>query len=287
MGAPRRSAGPLPVLLTHLNDRFDYAMVDSPENAPGEVISARGLGLTYRGGVAALAGVDCQVRQGEFVSLVGPSGCGKSTLLRAVAGLAQPTEGSLRVAARSASPAGRPKGRLSFVFQDATLLPWRTVAGNIRLPLELARLPRAQRPERVTTGLRMIGLEEFAGHRPRQLSGGMRMRVSLARALVTQPELLLLDEPFGALDDITRQRLNEELLALWSRWRWTALFVTHNIAEAAFLSTRILVMSARPGRIVADLPVPFGPSRPHELRASAEFARFVGQVSQRLWSNPS
>lgn len=236
------------------------------------------VGMTYRGGVPAVDGVSIAVREGEFVSLVGPSGCGKSTLLRIVAGLISATRGQALLS--SGPPVlARRRVRLSFVFQDATLLPWRSAEGNVGLPLEIAGVERSLRRERARAALALVGLGDFTHARPRELSGGMRMRVSLARALVTDPQLILLDEPFGALDDITRQTLNEELLALRQKRDWTALFVTHNIAEAAFLSTRIVVFSPRPGRIAADLPVPFPAKRQAELRAEAEFARFVGQVS--------
>jgi len=246
------------------------------------MVAADALDMTFPGAIHALAKVNFTVRRGEFVSLVGPSGCGKSTLLRLIAGLASPTVGTLSVAGLPAAVARRRATRLSFVFQDATLLPWRTAAANIGLPLELAALAGAEREARVRDSLRMVGLSDFARRRPRELSGGMRMRVSLARALVTHPELLLLDEPFGALDDITRQRLNEDLLDLWLKQRWTSVFVTHNIAEAAFLSTRILVMSQRPGTIAADIAVPFATPRRPELRAEADFARFVGDVGREL-----
>lgn len=237
--------------------------------------------MTFAGGIHALRAVSFSIKRGEFVSLVGPSGCGKSTLLRLVAGLAAPSAGRLTVAGQSPRKA-REALRVSFVFQDATLLPWRSSLRNVALPLELAGVGRADRHQRAAVGLQRVGLGDFLQSRPRQLSGGMRMRVSLARALVTQPELLLLDEPFGALDDLTRQALGEELLGLWSERHWTALFVTHNIAEAAFLSTRILVIGPRPGTIVADVPVPFGPQRTPDLRSHADFARFVGEVAARL-----
>ena len=223
-----------------------------------------------------------EIPVGQFVSIVGPSGCGKSTLLRLVAGLVAPTRGTLEVAGEPPAVARRDRARLSFVFQDATLLPWRSVRANVRLPLELSRSRAGDDEARVDEALALVGLSDFAGRYPSELSGGMRMRVSLARALAIEPELLLLDEPFGALDDITRQALNEELMNLWFKRRWTALFVTHNIAEAVFLSERILVMSPRPGRIVADLSVPFAMPRTAALRSQAEFARLTGDVSRTL-----
>lgn len=242
--------------------------------------------MTFAGGVQALRHVSFATKAGEFVSLVGPSGCGKSTLLRLVAGLLAPSTGRLTVAGKSPRQA-RDTLRVSFVFQDATLLPWRSAERNVALPLELAGVPRDVRRQRAIAGLRRVGLGDFSARPPRELSGGMRMRVSLARAMVTQPELLLLDEPFGALDDLTRQSLGEDLLGLWNERPWTALFVTHNIAEAAFLSTRILVMSPRPGTIVADVPVPFPAQRSPELRAQPDFARFVGEVAAQLRRRPS
>ena len=246
------------------------------------LVQAAGLGIAFSGKIQALAGVDLAVPPGQFVSIVGPSGCGKSTLLRLIAGLAQATEGSLQIAGQSPKIARRERGHMSFVFQDPTLLPWRSVARNIALPLELLGFKGPLQAERVAQGLRMIALEEFAARFPSQLSGGMRMRVSLARALVTEPELLLLDEPFAALDDITRQTLGEELLELWARQHWTGIFVTHNIAEAVFLSERVLVMSPRPGRIVADIAIPFAAPRRPELRATGEFAALTGQIGAQL-----
>lgn len=237
--------------------------------------------MTFAGGVQALRHVSFATKAGEFVSLVGPSGCGKSTLLRLVAGLLTPSTGRLTVAGKSPRQA-RDALRVSFVFQDATLLPWRSAERNVALPLELAGVPRDVRRKHAIAGLHRVGLGDFSARPPRELSGGMRMRVSLARAMVTQPELLLLDEPFGALDDLTRQSLGEDLLGLWNERPWTALFVTHNIAEAAFLSTRILVISPRPGTIVADVRVPFPVQRSPELRAQPDFARFVGDVAAHL-----
>lgn len=242
---------------------------------PGDVlVQADSLGMTFDSRHEALRDVNCTVRRGEFVSLVGPSGCGKSTLLRLIAGLLSPTAGTLSVHGTQ---------RVGFVFQDATLLPWRTVAGNIRLPLELDGVPRAEQNRAVRDGLQLIGLAEADGRRfPRMLSGGMRMRVSLARSLAHRPDLLLLDEPFGALDEILRQQLNEELLRMRAERDWTAVFVTHNVSEAVFLSSRILVISAVPGTIVADVAVPFAAPRTPELRSTPEFAALTGEVSARL-----
>ena len=222
--------------------------------------------------------VSLSVRRGELISLVGPSGCGKSTLLRMIAGLLTPTRGELHVQAGAAGDS-----RTAFVFQDSNLLPWRSVFDNIRLPLELRGVPIEEQRAAVESSLKLIGLKpDDAAKRPRMLSGGMRMRVSLARALVTRPELLLLDEPFAALDDLLRQQLNEELLRIWTEQRWTGIFVTHNVAEAVFLSQRVLVMSKSPGRLVADIAVPFEHPRDPELRSSPEFAKLTGEVSRCL-----
>lgn len=237
-----------------------------------QLVVAAGLNKYFPSGVQALHGLDLEIGRGQFVSIVGPSGCGKSTFLRLVAGLDEPTSGELRVEGHD--PLG-----LAFVFQDATLLPWRSVAHNITLPLELRREAAA---ERVAQTLELVGLTDFAAAYPAQLSGGMRMRVSIARALVTRPQILLLDEPFGALDEITRQRLNEELLRLWQEDHWTSLFVTHNVSEAVFLSQRVLVMSARPGRILADIPIPFPYPRSAYLRSAPEFIRIANGISRQL-----
>ena len=255
-----------------------------PVTAP--LVALDRLGMNYRRQVPALDDITLSVNEGEFVSLVGPSGCGKSTLLRIVAGLVSPTAGMALVGGRQPRDARRHL-RLSFVFQDATLLPWRTAERNVTLPLEIGGMPAGERLERARATLEMVGLIGFAGRRPRELSGGMRMRVSLARALATDPQLMLLDEPFGALDDLTRQALNEELLRLWQQRGWTGLFVTHNLSEAAFLSTRIVVLSPRPGTIVADVQTPFDRQRGAELRATPEFARFVGEIAHCLRKEPS
>ncbi len=206
--------------------------------------------------------------------MIGPSGCGKTSILRLVAGLETPSRGQVQVS-------GRP--RIAYVFQDPNLLPWRTVAGNIRLPLELMRVPRAQSDQAVLDCLTRVGLQlRDAGKYPRMLSGGMRMRVSLARALVTRPDILLLDEPFAALDEMLRQQLNEDLLRIWEQQRPTALFVTHNVSEAVFLSQRVLVMQAHPGRIVRQVDVPFAAPRQMTLRDTAPFWQLTAEISQWL-----
>ena len=226
----------------------------------------------FQDGTVALDGADFRVAGGEFVSVVGPSGCGKSTLLRIASGLSDATGGKVQVET----------DKIGYVFQDPTLLPWRTVQANVELFAELRGLPKEERRRRAAAALELVGLSEFAGHRPRALSGGMRMRVSLARSLTLEPELFLFDEPFGALDEITRERLNDELLQLYLTQRFTALFVTHSVMEAVFMSTRVLVMSGRPGRVLGDFPVPFEYPRSPRLRFDERFARLAGQVSALL-----
>jgi NitT/TauT family transport system ATP-binding protein len=246
-------------------------------------IESEGVSMGFGSGPPVLSDVSFTIQPGEFVSLLGPSGCGKSTLLRLLAGLLAPSRGTLQLGGSSPVAARQSGARVAFVFQDPTLLPWRTVNGNVRLPFELqGRLDRAA-DARVAAALDLVGLTPVdATKRPRQLSGGMRMRASLARALVTDPALLLLDEPFAALDDVLRQQLNEELVRLWSRSGWTAVFVTHNVAEAVFLSQRVLVMSARPGAIRSEVVVPFGYPRTPQLRGTAEFAALTAELSLRL-----
>jgi NitT/TauT family transport system ATP-binding protein len=216
--------------------------------------------------VAAVAGVDLEVSAGEFVALLGPSGCGKSTLLRLVAGLDRPDAGTIDVGAGGAGGAG-----VAFVFQDAHLLPWRTVLANVALPLELQGVPAPARLAEARAAIEQVGLGDAMGRRPAELSGGMRMRVSLARALVTHPRLLLLDEPFAALDELTRHRLDDQLRALWLEKRMTVLFVTHAITEAAYLADRAVVFSPRPARIVADLRIDLPRERSAATRTEAAF----------------
>lgn len=246
-------------------------------------LSLAGVGVRYPGAPrAALEDVSCSISQGELVSLVGPSGCGKSTLLRAIAGLVPVTSGSLTVSGLAPAQARRSSCSMSFVFQDATLLPWRTVEGNVRLPLELRGGPSAHWPTRIRDALALVGLGDVAQSQPAQLSGGMQMRVSLARALVTKPDLLLLDEPFGALDEMTRERLDEELLALWEKQRWTGVAVTHSVSEAVLLSTRVLVFSPGPGRLVADVPIELPYPRSAEMLTSPELVDHVRRVSAAM-----
>jgi len=240
------------------------------------MLAFTGVGRTFPDGTHALHDVDLSVDSGEFVSVVGPSGCGKSTLLRLASGLDSPTSGQVDVASK----------RVGFVFQDPTLLPWRTVRRNVELLAELEHLPKAQRRARVTEAIGLVGLTGFEKHRPRSLSGGMRMRTSLARSLVLQPDVFLFDEPFGALDEMTRERLNDELLALFADRGFAALFITHSVAEAVYLSTRVVVMSTRPGHILGDVSIPFGYPRQPDLRYTEEFAKVAGEVSDLLRDVP-
>lgn len=237
---------------------------------------------TYPGGTQALLPLDLAVREGEFVTLLGPSGCGKSTLLKMVAGLVQPSAGRVLLWGQPQAAASQAPRRLGFVFQDATLMPWATVRANVRLPLDLAGVPRSAADARVRKALSGVGLARFENALPRELSGGMQMRVSIARGLVTEPTLLLMDEPFGALDEITRNRLDADLLALWQARGLTVLFVTHSIHEAVFLSTRVLVMAARPGRLVEDVainePFPRGP----DFRVSSAFSQHARRLQDIL-----
>ena len=231
------------------------------------------------GGSRILEGIDLAVEPGEFVSLVGPSGCGKSTMLKLIAGLIPPSAGTVSIDGQS--PAQVRKS-ISFIFQDATLLPWRTVEENVGLQLELERVPKAARREQVAALLELVGLTQAARSYPRQLSGGMKMRVSIARALSTEPGLLLMDEPFAALDEISRDRLNEEILRLKQEQQWTGIFVTHSVAEAVFLSTRLLVLSAHPGRIVHQIEIDLPQSRTAETRTHPAYEALVAHVSRTL-----
>jgi NitT/TauT family transport system ATP-binding protein len=245
----------------------------------GLTVSLRGVTKAYDNGVMALGPIDLEVRRGEFVSLLGPSGCGKSTALRLIAGLSAPTSGTVHVARPAAANDVHPIG---FVFQEPTLMPWTTVRENVRLPLKLARVPISAAKPRIDAALAQVGLSEFADSYPRELSGGMKMRVSLARALVTDPDILLMDEPFAALDEITRFRLNNDLLALWRSLRKTVIFVTHSVFESVYLSQRVLVMTSRPGRIATEIAIETAEPRSEVFRTSADYAGYCRRVSDAL-----
>ncbi|MGN7453668.1 ABC transporter ATP-binding protein [Paenibacillus pasadenensis] len=250
------------------------------QNAAQQEIVVDRVGMDYGGGSEpAIREISLGIRKGEFVSLLGPSGCGKTTLLRMMADLLEPTSGGVGIAGGTPRQA-RLTRKFGIVFQTPALYEWRTVRGNVELPLELAGMPRARRRERAEELLELVGLGAFAGKRPRQLSGGMQQRVSIARALAADPQILLMDEPFSALDEFTRERLGEELLGLWSRTGCTVVFVTHSIAEAAFLSDRVFVLSARPGRLSAEVEVGLPRPRVGSLRAEPEFHRLTSSIRQ-------
>ncbi|MHA6311867.1 ABC transporter ATP-binding protein [Pantoea sp. USHLN298] len=260
--------------LTVMRDR----RAATPHAEPAiEVLSAEKI---YSNGTRALLPVNLTIHQGEFVTLLGPSGCGKSTLLKMVAGLTEPSDGKLVLWRRDSRESAQVP--LSFVFQEATLMPWSTVQNNVRLPLDLAGVPRAEANTRVTEALELVGLGQFARVLPRELSGGMQMRVSIARGLVTRPKLLLMDEPFGALDEITRNKLDSDLLRLWREQGLTVVFVTHSIHEAVFLSQRVIMMAARPGRVVEDIAINEPFPRSEDFRVSPAFSRYAKQLQDSL-----
>jgi NitT/TauT family transport system ATP-binding protein len=237
---------------------------------------------TYPNGTHALQPVNLAVPEGEFVTLLGPSGCGKSTLLKMVAGLLAPSAGRITLWQQPVAQIESTGHALSFVFQEATLMPWARVQANVRLPLDLAGVPRDEADARVNEALKMVGLDKFSSALPRELSGGMQMRVSIARGLVTRPTLLLMDEPFGALDEITRHRLDSDLLDLWRAKQLTVLFVTHSIYEAVYLSTRVVVMAARPGRIVDDVQIDEPYPRDAAFRVSTRFSEHAKRLQDSL-----
>ncbi len=240
---------------------------------PGSpALSFRNTSMTFPDGTHAVDDVSFDVQPGEFVTVVGPSGCGKSTLLRIASGLEQNTGGSVTIDRTS----------IGYVFQDATLLPWRTVEKNIELNAELQGMSKVERKAKATAAIELVNLVGHEQKYPKQLSGGMKMRCSLARSLVLNPKVFLFDEPFGALDEITRERLNDELLRLFAHEKFAGLFITHSIQEAVYLSTRVIVMSARPGRIIGDYAVPFSFPRQHDLRYEPEFAELCGKISADL-----
>ena len=255
------------------------------DQQPGKgrlVVKMRSVTKVFSNGTLALSDMSMDIGAGEFVSLLGPSGCGKSTALRIIAGLGRPSSGTIDWPSSRINSRGLPDGDVGFVFQEPTLMPWQTVFGNVFLPLRLQGKSKAGSRERIMETLAMVGLEDFADAYPRELSGGMKMRVSIARALITRPKLLLMDEPFAALDEITRQKLNDDVRRLWRRSGITVIFVTHSVYEATYLSSRIVVMRARPGEVYADLTLPESGDRDVHYRSSDEFAASSALVSRTL-----
>ena len=250
----------------------DFGGVGTAPDLAAVSLSFDRVSMRFPDGTAALDDVSLELRAGEFVSIVGPSGCGKSTLLKIASGLFAQTSGTVQV----------DRDHLGYTFQDATLLPWRKVLGNVELLMELRGMPADERRRIAREQISLVGLDGFADHYPKRLSGGMRMRVSLARSLALNPSVFMFDEPFGALDEITRERLNDELLALYMRKRFTGLFVTHSISEAVYLSSKVVVMSRRPGRILEVFDIPFAYPRAPELRYAPEFSTLSGEISLAL-----
>ncbi|MDM0077902.1 ABC transporter ATP-binding protein [Variovorax sp. J2P1-59] len=266
------------------NESAAYALPPQPVEASTampavEVLSAE---KTYPNGTQALLPVDLTIAEGEFVTLLGPSGCGKSTLLKMVAGMLEPTDGRLLLWRKPVQQIDESGKRMAFVFQSPTLMPWASVRTNVRLPLDLAGVPRKEADARVAEALELVGLDKFASALPRALSGGMQMRVSIARGLVTQPDLLLMDEPFGALDEITRHKLDSELLDLWRKKKLTVIFVTHSIHEAVFLSSRVIMMAARPGRVVEQFRIDEPYPRSADFMVSPQFSRYAKKLQDSL-----
>jgi NitT/TauT family transport system ATP-binding protein len=242
-------------------------------------VQLSGVSKHYRDGPAVLHNIDLTIAKGEFVSLIGPSGCGKSTVLKLISGLTSPSSGTILVDGMTPKNA---RETISYIFQDATLLPWRTVRRNVALGMELEGTSGDRREAKTSELLELVGLREVSGAFPRELSGGMKMRVSIARALTTNPRLLLMDEPFGALDEMSRDRLNEELLRIRAEQKWTAVFVTHSVAEAVFLSTRIVILAAKPGRVQTMISVDWPQPRTASLRSMPLFEELTSDVSRAL-----
>ncbi len=253
--------------------------VAAPATRP--LIGLRGIAKRYSNGTTAVTGLDLDLHAGEFVSLLGPSGCGKSTVLRMIAGLGEPTAGSVEWSTEHDTH-GRSLHDVGFVFQEATLMPWATAQQNVMLPLTLKKVAAREAAARAEAALAAVGLDSFRRAYPRELSGGMKMRVSIARALVTGPKVLLLDEPFAALDEITRQKLNDDLLALWAKAGFTVVFVTHSVFESVYLSQRVVVMAARPGRVIADMAIDAPAVRDAAFRTSPHYAASCRAVSAKL-----
>ena len=265
--------------------RRDLPMATAPATeaaAAAPAISLLSAEMTYPNGVQALRPVDLTIEEGEFITLLGPSGCGKSTLLKLVAGLLEPSDGRLLLWRKPVHRLDESGRKLAFVFQSPTLMPWASVQANVRLPLDMAGVPKAEADERVKEALALVGLDKFATALPRALSGGMQMRVSIARGLVMQPDLLLMDEPFGALDEITRHKLDADLLELWRKKKLTVIFVTHSIHEAVFLSSRVIMMASRPGRVVEELRIDEPYPRNADFMLTPRFAAYARQLHDSL-----
>jgi len=279
MASPGASAASAPVSATPPPTR-DPAAASGAGGRP--LISLAGVGKTYASGTIAVKGVDLVVREHEFLSLLGPSGCGKSTVLRMVAGLGDVTVGAIEWPRAEHDVTGEPERDLGFVFQEPTLMPWATVFDNVYLPLKLQHVSRSKARDRVREALSLVHLDGFDKAYPRELSGGMKMRVSIARAMVTRPKVLLMDEPFAALDEITRNKLNNDLLELWATQKFTVVFVTHSVYESVYLSNRICVMAARPGRIIEDLAIEAPYPRDDAFRTSPLYNDYCRRVSESL-----
>jgi NitT/TauT family transport system ATP-binding protein len=259
------------------------ATAPSPATASRIVVSMQNVSKVFSNGTLALKDMSLEVERGEFLSLLGPSGCGKSTALRIIAGLGAASSGRIDWPSSKINSRGLPEGDIGFVFQEPTLMPWQNVFGNVHLPLRLAGVGKSAARGRIMETLASVGLADFADAYPRELSGGMKMRVSIARALVTSPKLLLMDEPFAALDEITRQKLNEDVLRLWKQSGVTIIFVTHSVFESAYLSNRIVVMRARPGQVFADIPLHHDGERGGDYRTSEQYRATTERVSKALY----
>ena len=264
----------------------DLITADAPDIGPAApqraVVSMRNISKIFSNGTLALSDMSLDVMRGEFISLLGPSGCGKSTALRIIAGLGAPSTGAIGWPSSTINARGLPEGDIGFVFQEPTLMPWQTVFGNVYLPLRLKGIGKAAARDQIMETLDSVGLADFEKSYPRELSGGMKMRVSIARALVTSPKLLLMDEPFAALDEITRQKLNDDVLRLWRKSGVTVIFVTHSVFESAFLSNRIVVMKARPGQVFSDMEISTSATRDENYRTSEEYRAVTDRVSRAL-----